>query len=420
LNFFLFLLVNCVLFIRPADFIDELGSLYLILISACLLTSWTVVTEQLSVGSLERRPITVGVLGLVAAMVLSILYNFRLEMLVTSAFDFVKVTLFYLLMVGLVNSPVRLRCYLLSVAGILIVPIGLAVLHFYGIINHPAFVMIEEGRMGGTGMFGDPNDVCLLINVGMMLSLYGLMSGRGRLVRFLWVAPLALFAVALHSTGSRGGLLAFLASIAVLFVARYGIRKGLLLVMVVLPVILGQFAGRQVSFSITDKGNTGQLRSQLWSNALEVFKSSPIFGVGPDQTCEHIGRPPHNSFIQAYSDLGFVGATFLVGVFYHAYHRMFQLRPRPGVVSDSTLEGMRPYIMAAMTGYMITMMSTNHSYHVATYATLGMGAVYIRLADANQVSPGEWMTARLFRRWVFVSFLFLVGSMLYCKFLVRY
>ena len=299
LSFFLFLLVTCVLLIRPTDFIPELGSLYLIVISASLLTSWTVVTEQLSVGSLERRPITVGVLGLLAAMVLSILYNFRLEMLVTGAFDFVKVTLYYLLMVGLVNSPVRLRCYLLSVAGILIVPIGLAVLHYYGIIHHPAFVMVEEGRMGGTGMFGDPNDVCLLINVGIMLSLYGLMSGRGRLVRFLWVAPLALFAVALSSTGSRGGLLACLASIAVLFVARYGTRKGFLLMMVVMPVILGQFAGRQVDFSITDQSNTGQLRSQLWSNALEVFKNSPIFGVGPDQTGEFIGRAVHNSFIQS-------------------------------------------------------------------------------------------------------------------------
>ena len=190
MSFFLFFLVTSVLFIRPSDLIPELGSLYLILISACLLTSWTVVTEQLSAGSLERRPITVGVLGLLAAMVLSILYNFRLELLATEALEYVKVTLFYLLMVGLVNSPVRLRCYLLSVAGILIVPIGLAVLHFYGIIHHPAFVpsvvdlyskeqilIMDDGRMRGTGMFGDPNDVCLLINVGMMLSLYGLMSG---------------------------------------------------------------------------------------------------------------------------------------------------------------------------------------------------------------------------------------------------
>jgi hypothetical protein len=114
LSFFLFFLVTCVLLIRPTDFIPELGSLYLIVISACLLTSWTVVTEQLSVGSLERRPITAGVLGLLAAMVLSILYNFRLELLATEAFEYVKVTLFYLLMVGLVNSPERFRCYLLS------------------------------------------------------------------------------------------------------------------------------------------------------------------------------------------------------------------------------------------------------------------------------------------------------------------
>ena len=143
MSFFLFLLVTCVLFMRPTDYFPESGSLYLIVISACLLTSWTVVSEQLSVGSLERRPITAGVLGLLTAMILSILCNLRFELLAVEAFEFVKVTLFYLLMVGLVNSPDRLRCYLLSVAGILIVPIGLAVLNFSGIINHPAFAALD-------------------------------------------------------------------------------------------------------------------------------------------------------------------------------------------------------------------------------------------------------------------------------------
>ena len=214
--------------------------------------------------------------------------------------------------------------------------------------------------------------------------------------------------------------MAALASIAVIFVARYGIRKGLLLVMVVLPVILGQFAGRQVDFNVTGKDNTGQHRIQLSSDALDVFKNSPIFGVGPHQTAEHIQRAVHNSFIQTYSDLGFVGATLFVGVFYHAYGRLFQLRPRSGVVADSSLEVMRPYIMAAMTGYVITMSSTNHPYHVATYGILGMGAVYIRLADADQPPPGEWLTGRLIRRWILVSFVFLAGSILYVKFLAKY
>ena len=190
--------------------------------------------------------------------------------------------------------------------------------------------------------------------------------------------------------------------------------------MVVLPVILSQIGGRQVDFSITDKENTGQVRIQMSSSALEVFKNSPIFGVGPNRTLGYVNRAIHNSFIQTYSDLGFLGGTFFVGVFYHAYSRLFQLRPRSGVAADSTLEVMRPYTMAAMTGYVITMMSTNHSYTVATFGILGMGAAYIRLADADQPPPGEWLTGRLLRRWILVSFVFLVGNMLYVKFLVKY
>jgi len=428
-GFFLLILVTAILFIRPTDFIPGLESfqVYLIAILACLVTSASVIPGQLTADSLKKRPITACVLGLLIAGLLSNLVNFRIDLLIIEGFDFVKVTLFYLLLLGLVNTRDRLRCFLLSVAGILIVPIGLSVLHYYHYINLTAFVHMafdrstgvfyvdDDGRLRGTGTFCDPNDVCVLINVGIMLSLYGLTSARGRVIKILWVAPLALFAEALRLTESRGGLLACLASVAVLFVSRFGIRKGLLFAMVALPVILGGFGGRQVDFNLSDGNNTGQLRIQLWSTAMEVFKTSPIFGVGPNQTASFLDKCVHNSFIEPYADLGFIGGTLFVGAFYHAFRRMFQLQLRSGHAADPELDSMRPFIMAATTGYAITTMSTNHSYEVSTYGILGIAAATIRIADADRPPPGELLDGRMMMRLIWVSIVFLVAMSIYIR-----
>ena len=139
-------------------------------------------------------------------------------------------------------------------------------------------------------MFGDPNDVCLLINVGIMLSLYGVLSTRGILIRVMWLGPLVLFVWALKLTGSRGGFVAALAGVAVLLVSRFGIRRGALVAAIALPLIFSQVGGRQSDFNLSDRENTGQLRIQLWSDAMEVFKSSPLFGAGPNQTMEKSTR----------------------------------------------------------------------------------------------------------------------------------
>ena len=434
MDFFLLLVVTGILFIRPTDFVPDLESaqLYLVSILACLATSFQVVTAQLSGDSVRKRPITACVFGLLVVNTLACLANLRFDLLFTQSLEFLKVTLFFLLLVGLVNSPRRLRLYLLSMAGVLLVQVGLAVLQYYEFIHLSAFVhpstgqsfwiAFGDGRLRGpaAGMFGDPNDLCLLINVGIMLSLYGALSTRGILMRVMWLGPLALYVSALRLTGSRGGFMAAVAGVAVLFVSRFGIRRGALLAAIALPLIFTQVGGRQTELNVSDRENTAQLRIQLWSNAMEVFKSSPLFGAGPNQTMEVMNKGVHNSFIQSYSDMGFLGGTLFVGVFYHAFRRLFQLQWRSNPGTDPELAFMRPFIMAAMTGYVMTTMSTNHTYAVSTYAILGIAAAHIHLADADQPPPGESVDGRMVRRFLSVGILFLTLSILYIKVFVNY
>src|SRR5947209_564283 len=78
-GFALFLVLNATLFVRPAEVVPALlgWEIYQALILLCLLASFPAILAQLQARALESRPITVFVLGLLPAVVLSQLSNGR-------------------------------------------------------------------------------------------------------------------------------------------------------------------------------------------------------------------------------------------------------------------------------------------------------------------------------------------------------
>src|SRR5437764_117066 len=73
LGFFLFLLVNAALFMRPTEIFQDVfySQTYLVLILSCFVVSVPCVTRQLTPSALVAQPISVCILGLTAAIMLS-------------------------------------------------------------------------------------------------------------------------------------------------------------------------------------------------------------------------------------------------------------------------------------------------------------------------------------------------------------
>ena len=117
-------------------------------------------------------------------------------------------------------------------------------------------------RLQGSGIFQDPNDLCILMVVSLILGLYWLTDARSGLLRLGMIGPLMLFAYALSRTQSRGGMLALLAGLGVFMRMRFGWMQSLLLGMVLLPLLLVVFAGRQTSIS-TSEGTAQRAYSDL-------------------------------------------------------------------------------------------------------------------------------------------------------------
>src|SRR5262249_27232216 len=145
---------------------------------------------------------------------------------------------------------------------------------------------------------------------------------------------------------SRGGFLAFLIGLLVLFHARFGTWKAGALAGLAVPALLLLFAGRQTTF--TGGNDAGEGRIYLWREALVTFKEAPLFGIGQGLFEEQAGLVAHNSFIHCFAELGFLGGTLFLGAFLIALGTIYRLG-RPGVViADPSLQRLRPYLLAIL------------------------------------------------------------------------
>jgi hypothetical protein len=392
-GYFLFLLVNVVLFIRPAEVVPALNDLpiYNVLILACLACSYPIVIRQLRVENLIGNPISACVVGLLGAIVLSHLSHLHLHEMRGSAFLFIKVVLYYLLLVGLVDSTVRLRRFLYWLGWMIVVLTALALLQYHGMISVAALESYAEEqyseagdalgqiiRLCSTGIYNNPNSLSRILVTGIMLGLYWLGDLREGILRTLWVGPLVLEVYALSLTQSRGGLMALAASLFSLLYARYGAKKAALLGAMALPVALA-FKGRQTDISLS--GGTGHQRLEIWAEGWTLFRGSPIFGIGMDQFVEEIHYVAHNSFFHCFAELGLFGGSLYTGMFFLAAWWPLKLGSTGSPVNDPEFRRLGAYLGAIVAGEAAGQLSITRSYEVPTYTLIGLAAVYLRLAS---------------------------------------
>ncbi len=420
----LFLLVTAIMIIRPTDFIPglEKANLYLIAIIPCILLSWHKVIPQLTTAGLRERPVLVFGIGILSISLVSNLLHGRFQVGFDFAIEFLKILMFYLLMLGHIDSPARLKFFLDFLVGIILIPILLAVLNYHGTIEIPAFhVLSEEGdvrRLCGTGVFADPNDVCEILNCGMLFCLCGLLDRGGGLTRVLWLAPIALFVHALTLTQSRGGLLGAVVGLMVLFRSRFRGTKSLVAAGAALALMSVMIEGRQASIGTSE--GTSQSRIHIWDAGFEMFKRSPLIGIGTGMFAENINHVAHNTFVQTYTELGFLGGTLLFGQYLWGLKNLTKLGSRQVTLPDPEVRRVRPFLLASLASYATSEMSLTNPVSLVTYVMFGLATVCIRLADPSPPLPDLLLNRALIRRMIIFSGLFLAALYVFTRLSVRY
>ncbi|MDB5391484.1 MAG: O-antigen polymerase [Planctomycetaceae bacterium] len=405
LAFFLFILVNSTVFLRPAEIVPELLGLpiYEGLIFSCLFLSINIVRNELLPQMLYHNPTTICVLGIWLACALSHATHGSVVDLKDAVILFFKTALYYLLFVACVDTPTRFKLFLLNTACCAAVMVGLCVVDYFEWIDFTFVTHVtdrdgedETGavalvlRMRGTGIFEDPNDISMLIVAAIILCCYFATDKMFSVLRGLWLLPMGVLLTGLFCTRSRGGLMSLGAAFLTYILLRFGRGWSVLagaLGLIALPVI----AGRQGEIDIED--GTGQERIQMWAEGLDAIKSPDIvFGIGQGLYQELAGLVAHNSYVHAYVELGFFGGTFFFGCIYFSALGLFRVTDPKLELRHPELHRFAPYLAAILAGWSVGLFSLSRCYVVPTYMVIGMASSFIALAGPR-LQPACWLIA---------------------------
>ena len=334
--FYLFLLVNAVLFIRPAELIPELASvpIYEVLILSCTACALFDLMDQFFSRDWADQPLTLILLSLLALTgVQAFLGICDPE---KGTFEYLKVVIYYFLLVSVINTPQRLNLFLLAISLFCVAVVAMAVLNYHEFIELENLDAMEDVRGGGsvnemvhlrlrgTGIFNDPNDFGKVFVIAFPLTVYWLTSKNSNFMyRVFWILALVLFAYGVYLTKSRGGALAVFFGLMVVVQARYGWGRVLWFVLPALPLLAIVFVTRS-----GESGDTAQLRLQVWASAFDHLKGSVLnflFGIGINEYANKSWFVAHNSFMHSYVELGFFGGTLFMGAFAYSIWNLYQL-----------------------------------------------------------------------------------------------
>jgi O-antigen ligase len=251
---------------------------------------------------------------------------------------------------------------------------------------------ISNGRVRYRGVLQDPNELALAAGVAMPLAFAFSQRRRRKFNSLLSVLTLALVLLCAILTRSRGGQLVFLAVLAVYFFRRYGLRGMLAGAVLALPLLaFGGRSGGEAEVSTME-------RTDCWYQALQMFKMSPIYGVGYAQFGEYHYLTAHNSYMLALAELGFVGMVLFGVLLYlsfkipitilHRYPDPARLRARGAAATEtpdwngtadasSVARVWALGLLAAFCGLAVGIFFLSFSFHYVLWIYMGMaGALY--------------------------------------------
>jgi O-antigen ligase len=271
------------------------------------------------------------------------------------------------------DSPRRLRAIVRTIiifgfilAFIAVIQSLISPTKIYG-IREPRLA-VPFGPFVNRHNFAGYMEMTLALPLGLMFS--GAIENEKRL---LYLTAIALMGIALFMSGSRGGMISFVAMIFFLIVLsgfgskvdgmttegaervravvlKVGLAFTMLLAIVVAVTLIGgeSSVSRFVDSVNASDPTTG--RTQIWSVTLNIIKAHPVMGAGlgaygvaytPFDQRNGTNRPEqaHNDYLQVLADAGIVGA--ILGIFFIAalFRIGFKRRRSPDIFRRGVATG---------------------------------------------------------------------------------
>jgi len=321
---------TAVLLLRPQDTIHALEPLHLAEFFA-LVGIGPMVLHRMTQGKAMFRmtPETVGLMLFGAVILGTIPFSIWPGGCVEVAIEYWKVVVVFVLMVNTLTAPRRLE----QLTWLIIVCCGYvagrAVFDYARGIN-----LVEDDRVTAAvgGIFGNPNDLALVMVTFMPAALMVALMPRHSILRRATAAGVAMMMLAaIVFTKSRGGALGLGAMlVAMIFLGRR-IRRGFAVMAIGAVLAAAPFMPASFWHRMATIGNeqadaeeyTGSYSSRriLLEEGMRVFWQYPLTGVGAGQFKNY--NPPerrerwreaHNAIVQVAADIGVFGVCAFVFV----------------------------------------------------------------------------------------------------------
>jgi hypothetical protein len=225
------------------------------------------------------------------------------------------------------------------------------------------------GRVAYVGVLNDPNESALAVSIGIPFAIARYRRRRSLGRGLTLIAALVLAAGTVIMSESRGGQLVFMSAIGVYFLRRYRWKGLAVAALLGLPAVL--FGGR----SGAEAQSSAEHRLGCLSAGVEMFRGSPIFGVGYGQFMQHYSETAHNSYVFAPAELGVIGMLCWAMLMWISIK--VSLRPAPRLGGDANeIQIWGDAMLATMVSIGVGIFFLTFNFHYLLWIIFGMAGAY--------------------------------------------
>ena len=231
------------------------------------------------------------------------------------------------------------------------------------------------------GIFSDPNDTAQILVLMIPFCAFSIIRNKA-IFKIIAASIVITLGWGVLATESRGGFISMAVS---LFVALRGFFRPLhfTIISIVGAAAFPVLAPSRLSGGMVDESSSS--RVTFWAEGTQAFISkNPLFGVGFNSIHDYTssGHTVHNSYVQAYTELGAFGYIFWFSATVFAIYSMVQLsKALPENDEEESLIIWIKIIIPALAGIYTAGFFLSRAYTIPLYVILAMVAAAYNIAS---------------------------------------
>ncbi len=263
-----------------------------------------------------------------------------------------------------------------------------------------------SGRTQWINIFDGPGVFCVMFTLILPFLLVRLDDCYSKKQKFIALLLMVPVAIAIWTTGSRGGFLATLAIFGTYFLTRLNISFFTMLKIGGMLALVFMMAPSHLT-QIKDDNRSAQHRVDMWQEGVEMLEQNPVFGIGKGNYAPYTGKLiAHNSFIEIMGETGGPGIFLWVALLYLSFKNIYlYLRQEENEVKRSIARG----LSICITGYLVS----------SFFVTLEYETLYFLLAITRSLSQHHKLDQKLRKADVINIVSIIVGMYIMLKVFIK-